>query len=208
MVKIGLTGNRYSGKDRTARLFEQITIPVFHADIILKFILNHNFEMQHKLKTKIGTGIFTNDGFLDEKMVTLCGAFDKMLDQAEFELFKAYEKFRLKNKQSIYTIFHSSILFERGWDKKMDFNINVFSPPTERMERCKYLNPDILISDIYHNMSIEMGDLDKNQKADYVIHNYEDVDVKVFGDLLTQVNKIDQKIIDKYLREEHKYKFI
>jgi len=53
MVKIGLTGNRYSGKDRTARLFEQITIPVFHADIILKFILNHNFEMQHKLKPKL-----------------------------------------------------------------------------------------------------------------------------------------------------------
>lgn len=199
MLKIGLTGNRYSGKDITARLFEQINIPVFHADIILKFILNYNSEIQHKIRTKVGTGIFKNDGILDEKMIILSGAFDKILDQAEFELFKAYEKFRLKNKQSIYSIFHSSILFERGWNEKMDFNINVFSPTTERIERFKYLNPDKLISDIYHNISTEMGDLDKNQKADYIIHNYEDVDRKVFGDLLTQVNKIDQRIIDKYL---------
>ena len=45
MIKIGLTGNRYSGKDRVCKIFEQISIPVFQADVVLKFIINHNFEI-------------------------------------------------------------------------------------------------------------------------------------------------------------------
>ena len=108
MIKIGLTGNRYAGKDRVSRLFEQISIPVFHADIVLKFILNHNFEIQHNLKTNIGTGIFDKEGCIDANIIKYMGGFDRLVNEAEFELLKAYEKFRLKNKQSIYSIFHSS----------------------------------------------------------------------------------------------------
>ena len=40
MIKVGLSGNRYAGKDAVSRLFEQIRVPVFDADIVLKFILN------------------------------------------------------------------------------------------------------------------------------------------------------------------------
>lgn len=206
MIKIGLSGNRYSGKNRVSRLFQQISIPVFEADVVLKFILNHDFELQQKIKKEIGTGVFNNKGRLDESMIILTGSFDKIVDIVEFELFKAYEKFNLKNKKSIYTIFNSSILFERNWDEKMDFNMNVFSPQVERIERCKELNPDKKVLQIYDEISSEMNELEKNKRSDYVIHNYRDVDLNVFGDLLTQVNKIDQKIIDRYLQEEHKYK--
>ena len=43
MIKVGLSGNRYSGKNRVVAMFKQIGIPVFEADVILKFILQHNF---------------------------------------------------------------------------------------------------------------------------------------------------------------------
>jgi len=204
MIKIGLTGNRYSGKDRVAKLFERISIPVFHADVILKFLLNNNFEIQHNLKTNIGNGIFTNDGYIDVPMVRYLNDFDRLINEAEFEIFKAYEKFRLKNKQSIYCVFHSSILFERGWDENMDANISVFSTQNDRIERCSYITGD-KITDITNSMSSEMNDLKKNDKSDYIIHNYSSDEQIVFGSLLTQVSKIDQKIIDKYLQNEHKY---
>ena len=47
MLKVGLSGNRYAGKDAVSRLFEQIRVPVFDADIVLKFILNYNFEINY-----------------------------------------------------------------------------------------------------------------------------------------------------------------
>ena len=50
MIKVGLSGNRYAGKDAVSRLFEQIRVPVFDADIVLKFILNYNFEKASLLK--------------------------------------------------------------------------------------------------------------------------------------------------------------
>ena len=43
-----------------------------------------------------------------------------------------------------------------------------------------------------------MDELDKNNMSDFVIHNYNN-DSPFYGDILTQINKIDQKIIDNYL---------
>jgi dephospho-CoA kinase len=60
MIKVGLSG-RYSGKDRTARVFKQIGVPIFEADVILKFILNYNEELIDLIKIKIGSEYFTKD---------------------------------------------------------------------------------------------------------------------------------------------------
>jgi len=59
--------------------------------------------------------------------------------------------------------------------------------------------------DISKNIITEMDDIEKNSMSDYIIHNYVDDEQRIFGSLETQVNKIDQKIIDKYLQNEHKY---
>lgn len=207
MIKLGLTGNRYSGKDKVSKVFEQIGIPVFHADVILKFLLNHNFEISHRLRSKIGDGIFNNDGSIESDIIKCMNGFDRLLDEAEFELFKAYEKFRLKNKQSIYCIFHSSILFERGWDRNMDYITSVYSQEDDRIARCNYLTQDSF-SNICDNISSEIKDIDKNTKSNYIVYNYSNDDSTrpaFRGSLLTQVSKIDQNIINKFIQNEHKY---
>ena len=195
MFKVGLTGNRYSGKDTVASLFNKISIPVFDADVIVKFLINHNFEMDYKIKNKIDKSFFKNDQ-LDLSKLT-GPILDQIIDIVEYELFDAYKKYQLKNTNSIYTVFHSSILFERDWNKKMDYSISVFSPVSDRVERCQEIS-DYKLTDIYNLCQREMKDLSKNSLSDFVIHNYND-DINPFGDILTQVNKIDQKIIDKYL---------
>jgi hypothetical protein len=45
-----------------------------------------------------------------------------------------------------------------------------------------------------------MDDLDKNNLSDFVIHNYNN-DSPFYGDTLTQVNDIDKKIVDKFLKD-------
>jgi dephospho-CoA kinase len=198
MIKVGLSGNRYSGKNRVATLFHQIGVPVFEADVILKFIINNNYELQGEIADKIGRVCFNKEGLLDHNKIISGGNFSKILDVVEPELYKAWKKFTKKNYKSIYCIFHSSILFEREWNSGMDLNISVFSPYADRVDRCKYLT-NKSVSSIYSLSKLEMDELDKNKLSEYVIHNYND-DSPFYGDALTQVNKIDNQIIDTYLK--------
>lgn len=204
MIKIGLTGNRYSGKDTVAKLFEQIKIPVFNADVILKFILNFDINVNKDILDNYGEYIFTGpESMIDPKKIRSKKDFDKLINFAEFELKRAYERFILENRQSVYVIFHSSILFERGWEKDMDFNINVFAPKDVRSLRCQKITKQSSYN-ISELMKGEMDDLVKNKLSDYMIHNYPSAAI-AFGDVCDQVNKIDQKIIDKYLIKEQSF---
>ena len=193
MIKVGLSGNRYSGKTAVSKMFKQIGIPVFDADIVLKFIIGHCLETNKIIKEKLGDHIF-KDGYINPKRVD-DNDFIEILDYATYELMKAYEAFNVKNKQSIYSIFHSSFLFETDWCNLMDYNINVFCPKLERMERCKEITK-MKVSNIAYMLRNEIDDLDKNKQSAYIIHNYRGTDP------LTQVNKIDQNIIDIYLKNE------
>jgi dephospho-CoA kinase len=199
MIKIGLSGNRYSGKNRVSSLFKQIGVPVFEADVILKFILNHNYELQAEISDRVGR-LYFKDGLLNEEKVKKDGVFSKIMEIVEPELYRAWQKFQEKNYKSIYCIFHSSILFEREWNKSMDFNISVFAPYADRVDRCKFLT-NKSVSSIYSLSKLEMDELDKNKLSEYVIHNYND-DSPFYGDALTQVNKIDKKIIDNFLKNK------
>jgi dephospho-CoA kinase len=204
MIKIGLTGNRYSGKDTVAKMFEQIGIPVFNADIILKFILNFDINVNKDILDNYGEYIFTGpDSMIDPKKIRSKKDFDKLVNFAEFELKRAYERFRLENRQAVYTIFHSSIIFERGWDKDMDYTINVFAPKDVRSLRCEKITKQSAYN-ISQLIKGEMDDLVKNKLADYTIHNYASCAI-AFGDTCDQVNRIDRKIIDKYLIKEQTF---
>lgn len=204
MIKIGLTGNRYSGKDTIARLFEQIKVPVFNADVILKFILNFDINVNKDILDNYGEYIFTGpESMIDPKKIRSKKDFDRLVDFAQFELKRAYERFRLENKQSVYTIFHSSILFERGWEKDMDYTINVFVPKNVRSLRCEKITKQSTYK-ISELLKGEMNDLVKNNLSDYTIHNYANSSI-TFGDSCDQVNRIDQKIIDKYLIKEQSF---
>jgi dephospho-CoA kinase len=207
MIKVGISGNRYSGKSTICKMFKQISIPVFDADTVLKFILGHEITIVNEIRKNVGTQIFKSPEFknlseINPRLIKNKDTFDKIINCAEYELMQAYEKFNSKNSNSIYTIFHSSILFERSWNEKMNYNINVFCPKITRMERCKEVtktltNPNgMKISDISFLLRNEIDDIDKNKMCNFVIHNYE------AGDPLTQVNDIDQRIIDRYIKSE------
>ena len=198
MIKVGLSGNRYSGKNRVVNLFKEISIPVFDADTVLRFILNYNWELLEEVKQELGSEIFYGD-FLNFEEIKNPEVFNNLLKLVEPDILRAYDKFN-KKQTSIYTIFHSSILFERGWDKNMDRSISVFSSNTDRISRCKEITKMGLLK-INDLSKTEMDPLEKNRLSDYTIHNYND-ESSAFGDTFNQVCKVDQKIIDNYLFNE------
>ncbi len=200
MIKVGLSGNRYSGKDVCSRIFEQIGVPVFNADVVLKFILNYNYEINYKIRNSFGDVFSLKGDLLDLNKFTEKRKFDDLIDIVEYELLNAYDQFNKRNKQKVYTIFHSSILFEREWHKVMDYNICVYSSKDERIDRCKEVS-SIEEYKIKQLMSLELDDICKNSYADFLISNYPAA-VNAYGDVCDQINRIDQSIIDKYLIKE------
>jgi dephospho-CoA kinase len=196
MVHIGLTGNRYSGKDRVAKLFKQIHIPVFDADVVLRFAINYNIELLKKLKLSMGEYYFDNV-ILNMDRVRCDNKFGEVIDFFKEDIFNAFDRFNKKNSNSVYTIFHSSILFESGWDKKMDQTISVFSPINSRIERCQFLT-EYKLSEIHKLIKTEIDELEKNKQSTYVIHNYE----LIGRDTLDSVCDTDQKIINFYLYDK------
>lgn len=194
MIKVGLSGNRYSGTNQICDVFRKLTIPVFEADIVLKFIINHDITVSSDIRSKL-KHLHNNSGYIDPRLIKTKKEAEIVLESAQHELMSAYDKFSEKNKSSIYTIFHSSVLFEKEWHKLMNHNIAVFCPKITRMERCRELTKN-KISDIAYLMKTEIDDLDKNKMANFVVHNYDGRNV------LDQVHQIDQFVIDSYLSLE------
>jgi dephospho-CoA kinase len=66
-------------------VFKQIGVPIFEADVILKFILNYNEELIDLIKIKIGSEYFTKDE-LDFRKIKDKNIFDKVLKVVENEI--------------------------------------------------------------------------------------------------------------------------
>jgi dephospho-CoA kinase len=196
MLTIGLTGCRYSGKTSVGRMFNKIGVPVFNADVVMKFIINFKTNVSESIKSNIGTHVYTGS-ILDPNKFITTSSFDKLIDIIEFELFETWNKFKFKHKDSSYIIFESSILFERHYENKFDEIISVFAPKEDRVYRCK-MNTDMKVEHIWNLFSKEMSEIEKNNKSNYVIHNYDNG-----PDVLTQINSLDLKIIENIIQNRY-----
>ena len=180
MIKVALTGNRYAGKDTVANAFVNRGIPVFHADPIIKFILNYRTDIEPFIKKEklLGDKIFVQ-GFIDPDRIRTPQQFEKLLEIIEFDLFTAYDRWSDKFKKTkSYTIFHSSILFEKEWNKYFDKTINVFTPREDRTMRIR-LETDIPLSQIHNLLDSEIDEFKKNGLSSYVIHSYRNIENQV-----------------------------
>jgi len=200
-MKIGLSGNRFSGKTVISKIFKQMGVPVFHADVVLKFILTHNLDVISEIKRKYGNDLYDEKENINISEINRLGSsnfFDKIIDVADFELRKSYEKFQLDNIESVYTIFNSSILFERGWNTYMDYNINIFCIKKERVRRGS-IKTGLKSSRIYDILSDEMDDMSKNRLSEFILNNYCDKS----SDIFNQMNDLDKRIVDMSLNGVH-----
>jgi dephospho-CoA kinase len=194
MLEVALTGCRYSGKTSVGKLFKKIGTPVFDADTILKFILNFRTYVDGPIKSNVGSFVYKN-GFLDPNAFVTDSLFDRTIDVVEFELFQAWETFKLKHKDKPYIIFESSILFERGWDKKFNRVISVFAPKEERVHRAK-IDTGMRVDYIWSLFDKEIPELKKNSNSHYIIHSYESG-----PGILNQINEIDTNLINIYIED-------
>lgn len=195
-LEVGITGNRYSGVDTISNLYDKLGVPIFYADVVIKFLLNKNYEIIEEIRNFLPE-YFSDDYVIDYKKITKDNKFQTILNIIEPELFRAYSNFSRKYYNRMYIIFSSSILFEMDWQKKFDLVVDVYAPMHERYERSKKIN-NIGKFDAVSNIKKSFKEvIDENKKkelADYIIYNNDISTV----DVLKQVDIIDKNIIEYY----------
>jgi dephospho-CoA kinase len=198
MFKVGLTGNYYSGQNEVSKIMSEFDVPVFNANLVTKFLINHSPDHIEKILSKFGSNSY-NMGLLDLKKFNTNKSFDDLFDIIELDLLKSYELFRIKHKKDFYTIFLFDYLFERGLDSLMNFNINCYRPRYYRIYDMQTLT-SFPLHTIEKIVTSEMDESVKNSKSDYIIRNYNangDYKSDIVIGLESQIKTVHKRIMDK-----------
>jgi dephospho-CoA kinase len=205
MIKVGLTGNYYSGYNEVSDMFEEMGVPVFDADLAIKFMVNYSNKYTKRIENKFGKDIYYV-GLIDLKKLDTDG-MDGLLDILQLDLIKMYEKWRIRHWNSIYTIFKCSVLFERKLNESMNFTISTLRPSNLRKNDLLD-ETDLPVSKIEEILFGEMDELVKSKKANYTIHNYGSADTSYKHrqeSLTIQINNINKALLKRGTPDYHEH---
>lgn len=134
-MKIAITGGIGSGKSYVCRLLEQRGIDVYDCDAAAKRLMRTSTKLQQQLKALVGDAVYSADGVLQKRVL------------AVFLLASDTNKLRINDivHPAVAADFiasgkpwlESAILFESGFDKRVDFDftISVTAPREVRIQR-------------------------------------------------------------------------
>lgn len=175
MKKIGITGGIGSGKTTVARVFEQLGIPVYHADYWAKEIMNTDALVIGRLKELFGEAIYNNEGKADRKRIAELVFADKnKLNELNSIIHPAVwlhgENWLKQHAGKPYILKEAAILFESGGNKDMDKVIMVTAPKELRMERVMKRD-NVTSAEVEARMANQWSDEQKIALSDFVIVN-------------------------------------
>jgi len=175
MKKIGITGGIGSGKSIVARVFEQLGIPVYHADYWAKEIMNTEPLVIERLKDLFGKDIYNSDGKADRKRIAELVFADKnKLNELNSVIHPAVwlhgENWLKQHEDKPYILKEAAILFESGGNKGVDKVIMVSATKDIRMERVMKRD-NFTREEVEVRMANQWSDEKKIALSDFVIVN-------------------------------------
>ena len=174
MIFLGLTGVLGSGKSTTARLLKERGLDIIDLDALAKESLNWK-ETQNDIRSTFGDECVAN-GVVD--ITRLRGlAFSQGNDLRKLEaiihprvrneLEKRIEALKTKGVRAV--IFDHPLLFETGFDKKVD-KVVVVTADMETI-RQRLMERGMQADDVERRLSFQIPLAQKVAAADYVINN-------------------------------------
>jgi dephospho-CoA kinase len=174
MIKVGLTGGIGTGKSVVAKIFENIGVPVFHADEEARSILGGQGVIR-EISGCFGNAITDASGQIDRKELAKLVFSDpqklEILNGIIHPLVaKAFNTFCLKQQDKRYIVHEAAILYESGFDKYIDKIIVVTAPYEVCIERV--MNRDrVNREEVLLRMKNQWDSNRKATLADYLVQN-------------------------------------
>lgn len=177
MLRIGLTGGIATGKSTVSNYLKELAYPLIDADVIARQLVEPGQEGLKRLVVRFGRGILDESGALNRQVfgqrlfgdAQLRQEVDQLLHPLIYEALEA-ESQRLAQAGAQLAFFDIPLLYETGYDQKMDQVWVVYLPHDLQVERLMARNgwgQDQAEAAIASQASIET----KRQRADLVIDN-------------------------------------
>lgn len=177
MLRIGLTGGIATGKSTVSNYLKELAYPLIDADVIARQLVEPGQEGLERLVVRFGREILDESGALNRQVfgqrlfgdAQLRQEVDQLLHPLIYEALEA-ESQRLAQAGAQLAFFDIPLLYETGYDQKMDQVWVVYLPHDLQVERLMARNgwgQDQAEAAIASQASIEA----KRQRADLVIDN-------------------------------------
>ena len=173
MKKLGLTGGIGVGKTYVSKVFQQMGIPVFNADVEAKNCMTEDKGLMQNIKTSFGKNIYDNGVLQKEKLAKI--VFNNSERLAELNaLVHPVVKQKFVDwccqQDSSIVIKEAAILFESDAHLGLDAVICVSATEKVRIERVQKRDGS-LVAEIKSRMDKQMSQSKKEELANFVIVN-------------------------------------
>jgi dephospho-CoA kinase len=173
MLVVGLTGNYGMGKSRILALFAKLGAYTFSSDTIVAALLAEK-DVLEKIRRVIGHEVFYKNGSLNKKKVARLIFRDEMLRRSLEDIlhplvFKRIKDFLKVVDKSSVVVVEVPLLFERGYRKKFDKTVTVFTEEEtalKRLERAGVKRKDALL-----RLQSQLPINEKMERSDFIIDN-------------------------------------
>lgn len=193
MIRVGLTGGIGSGKSTVCRLFEELGVRCYDSDSRAKWLMQNDPDLRAELIEIFGEQVYNDNGELNrarlaaevfgnsERLAALNGAVHPAVG-------RDWERWceERRGEGARYTILESAILFDCGFDKKVDQVITVSAPEQTRIERAAMR--DNAPTDVIRNrIKAQMSDKERERRAHHTIVN---IDITTLREQVEKIHKI------------------
>lgn len=170
---VGLTGNIGSGKTSVLKMFSDLGCDTLSADDLSHQILDENGDIQRKVfkyfatvdRKKLAEIVFTNPKKLLLLETILHPEINKVIE----------ERLGSLPKDAVMVI-EIPLLFETGWDKRVDYVVFVSCPTETRKKRFyDYHGDSVSVGDFECRDTAQMKEAGKAGRASFVIDNSKDL---------------------------------
>jgi dephospho-CoA kinase len=175
MLKIGVTGGIGSGKSTVCKIFEQLGIPVYYADLRARELMNTGKDLVKALKKEFGDDIYSSDGLLNRPLL----ASRVFGDNRKVEKLNAlvhpavkddFNKWASEQTGVPYIIKEAALMYESESYKGLDYVITVSAPKETRIKRVMDRD-NTKRADTLKRMASQLSEKERLDRADFVIKN-------------------------------------
>ena len=180
MKIIGLTGGIGSGKSTVLKLFKNLGVKTYSADISAKKLVNTDQTLINLIKDSFGKNIY-KDNILDSRKLSKI-VFDnadklKLLNTIIHPAVALDFKNFIELNNDEYIVKEAAIIFETSSEKQYDKIILVKSPLEIRIERVMKRD-NLSRVEVIKRINNQLNENLIIDKCDYIINNHENEDLK------------------------------
>jgi len=194
MKRIGLTGNIGTGKSTVAKIFEILGVPVYHADLQARKMLESG-KVAEQIGILFGKQVLNQQQQVDRKTLAAIVFNDKdKLDSLNKLIHPLVEEdfseWCNQHPESEYVLHEAAILFESGFDRLFDANVLITAPAELCISRVM-VRDSVTKEMVANRLRNQWAQEKKVQLAHYVVVNDE------ISMVIPQVLKIHREILSR-----------